>query len=257
MFEGYPAELPVFSRAQILDDAEPVHVDKIDMRVERDRVLRYLGHPRGERPDPQFARALDTWIPAASREATPQAVLVIARAIGAAEGNLRLDHQRTTVDFRGLEAPPLSGAQGVAAFLATAGSGIEALSRELLAKRQMLAGAIVDAVGAERAEAAASAALRTLRRRAEPEGLSVSVPCFPGQCGFDLQHQPQLFALFDGQTVGITLTPECLMRPLKSISGLVAIGPPTDIISDGSPCDQCDRTDCAHRMFVSDQRERR
>jgi hypothetical protein len=237
----------MLSHLTCLDDAEPHHVTNTNAPVERERVLRFLGHPPGARLDPRFADALNIWILAASRQATPQAVYVITRVAARGGHDLRLQRGRTTRLFQGISAAPLTGASWVAAFLATAGPGVEALSRELLARKQMTAGMIVDAVGAERADAAANRVLQTLRQRVAPLGLSVSIPVLPGQCGFDLEQQTSLFDLFDGHTAGITLTPDFLMRPLKSMSGLVAIGPRDQIISEGSPCDQCDRAECAIR----------
>jgi cobalamin-dependent methionine synthase I len=149
--------------------------------------------------------------------------------------------------FHGIAGEPLAGTQWVAAFIATAGPGVESLSRDLMADHQVMAGMIVDAVGAERAESAAKSVFQTLRLHVEPSGLGVSIPVFPGQCGFDLQQQTPLFALFGHQTAGVRLTPDLLMQPLKSVSGLVGIGPAAQIVSEGTPCDRCDRPECTMR----------
>ena len=58
--------------------------------------------------------------------------------------------------------------------------------------------------------------------------------------------QPQIFALFDADPAGVTLTPSCQMLPRKSTSALLGLG--RRMAAQGHPCDYCGiRETCRHR----------
>lgn len=67
----------------------------------------------------------------------------------------------------------------------------------------------------------------------------------PGYCGWPLVGQRDIFRLLGGEPCGITLTSGCLMRPLKSISGIVGIG--HDVRPGGHGCRWCSLDNCARR----------
>jgi hypothetical protein len=62
-----------------------------------------------------------------------------------------------------------------------------------------------------------------------------------------LTEQHTLFGLFGDYDVGVTLTDTCLMRPLKSISGLIGLAPADRVEALGSPCDRCELYSCGMR----------
>jgi hypothetical protein len=53
--------------------------------------------------------------------------------------------------------------------------------------------------------------------------------------------------LFGDCDVGVTLTDSYFMRPLKSVSGLIGLGPAERVLAFGSPCDRCELYNCAMR----------
>jgi len=72
----------------------------------------------------------------------------------------------------------------------------------------------------------------------------------PGYCGWDVTGQRRLFAYLKPEPIGLTLTASCLMRPLKSVSGVLVAGPrpihrfrPTY-----SFCDRCEERTCRERL---------
>ena len=66
-----------------------------------------------------------------------------------------------------------------------------------------------------------------------------------------IAEQTKLFDVIDGATIGVGLTSSYLMSPLKSVSGLIGLGPPEDIQQYGSPCDRCELSNCDMRRSVS------
>jgi len=102
-----------------------------------------------------------------------------------------------------------------------------------------LAGIHVDGVVLEdaRTDGRAGAASRILRYS-------------PGYCGWNLTGQRALFAALGPEEIGIHLTETCLMEPVKSISGVMVIGPADihEFTDDYSFCATCPTHDCRRRI---------
>jgi cobalamin-dependent methionine synthase I len=102
---------------------------------------------------------------------------------------------------------------------------------------------VMDAVGSWAAEAAADALMDRLKRHlGGNEALTLRYS--PGYCGMDVTQQDQLFHLVQADSVGVKLLPSRLMYPLKSISGIVGLGPKKQITNYRCACDQCARVGC-------------
>ena len=106
---------------------------------------------------------------------------------------------------------------------------------------------ILNAIGAERAEAAEAVVINQLRDAAQRAGLAPTLPYSPGYCGMHMVEQRKLFSLFESQQIGVTLTMDCLMQPIKSVSGLIGLGWADDVVTVGSPCDRCELHHCNMR----------
>jgi hypothetical protein len=235
------------SRFQALDLFEPFAVGRVDEPVDRGEVLRYLGYPAGVAPSRRIAAMVDPWIEEAAQLAAPRATYLVLPVTAKSRRILQLRTAAGSTEFKGAIGEFLAPAQLVAAFIATAGLPIEARASELLGQGESLPAMILNAVGAERAEAAEAAVLSQLRAKAAPLGLAPTLPYSPGYCGMKLTEQRKLFALFDAANIGVALTDDCLMRPLKSVSGLIGLGPAEHVAAAGSPCDRCELYTCAMR----------
>jgi hypothetical protein len=233
-------------------DAIPRVVDQVTTEIDRGEVYRYLGYPAGQIPKRSMQSIIDEWIDTAATLAMPRAVYLVlpVEEISARKVKLRLPRQ--SVVFRGAIGEFLGPSQFIAPFIATAGAAVEALASERLKCGDALASLVVNAVGAERAEAAESAVLDELRHHFVPTGIAATLPYSPGYCGMALTEQRQLFSLFSGQTAGVVLTEECLMQPLKSVSGLIGLGPAELVQVHGVPCDRCELYNCAMRRTSHD-----
>ncbi len=233
--------------SSVQSERQPQIIDQVDASVDRGEVLRYVGYPAGKAPNSHLSDILDRWIEEANRRAAPRAVYVVLPVEEIGRRTLRLRAADGEPEFRGAIAEFLGPSRFVAAFVATAGPGVEHLASELMRQSDELAAIIVNAVGAERAEAAEAAVIQQLRELAGPQGLAPTLPYSPGYCGIALTEQTKLFSLFGGETVGVELTEDCMMRPLKSISGLIGLGPADEVGAHGSPCERCELYNCAVR----------
>ncbi len=227
-------------------------VDCVDAPIDRTEVLRYLGYPVDVAPNRALCTLLDDWVAEAAERAQPRAVFAVFPIAEIGSRSLRLRTTRGTVEFRGAIGEFLAMAQQIVAFIATAGPQIELLASELMRAGDHLEAMIVSAVGSERAEAAEMAVIEQLRGQSDVTGLVPTLPYSPGYCGMALSEQTKLFELVGDRSVGVRLTEDCLMKPLKSVSGLVGLALPEDVEQHGSPCDRCELKHCEMRRSSGD-----
>jgi hypothetical protein len=140
---------------------------------------------------------------------------------------------------------PLKKADSVAVFICTAGEEIGARTRKAMAEGDPLTGYIYDITGSIVVDAAADRMQRELEKIILPEGKKITNRYSPGYCGWDVSEQHKLFRLLPDNFCGIRLTDSALMDPVKSISGIIGIGP--DVRFNPNRCSLCDMKDCAFR----------
>ncbi len=225
--------------AKTITDISPV--------VDVDEVFRYLGYPADKRPAGPVMRETEKWIAQSALLAQPRATYAVFSVADKSKQDLTLQTCNGKVVFHGAIGEFLGAAEYVAVFVATAGPRIPMLASDLIQRGEDLPAMVVNAVGAERAEAAEAAVIHELRQVCDSVGYAPTLPYSPGYCGMKLTEQRTLFSLFENVDTGVTLTDSCLMQPLKSISGLIGLGPAEEVLSSGSPCDRCELYHCAMR----------
>ena len=141
----------------------------------------------------------------------------------------------------------LRHSQFVATFVVTIGSALERLSRRWLRAGQVMRGTIVDALASAYVEATAECCQEHIRAWALPQGLDVTPRYSPGYCGMPVSQQVPLFQSVPANRVSVHLTESCLMVPIKSVSGLIGIGPADRLTPTDYPCRHCDHPHCTHR----------
>ncbi len=153
---------------------------------------------------------------------------------------------------------PLAGiapaAEGLALFVVTLGEEVSAAIGGLLGRREVAVAAALDAAASLAAEAAvvrleqlfADACAVAAGSDRRPAVLAYS----PGYCGWHTSGQRRLFAALGPEEIGVTLTEGCMMRPLKSVSGVLVAGPPQihHFEPDFAFCPACGTVDCRLRI---------
>jgi hypothetical protein len=142
-------------------------------------------------------------------------------------------------------ANALKYSSDIAVFIGTCGDQVENYAKKLMQEGHSLEGLIVDLIGSEIAEGVAEFIHRRIEADMEAEGLKVTNRYSPGYCKWPVSDQQQLFRLFSGFDCGIQLTSSSLMVPIKSVSGMIGIGP--DVKNRGYSCAICDFTTCIYR----------
>ena len=119
----------------------------------------------------------------------------------------------------------LKKSKSIAIFAVSAGSGIDSLVKKLNEADDPLSAFIVNTIGSEAAEQIADAVETILGKILLYKGLKHTNRFSPGYCDWSVGEQHLLFSLLPDGFAGIKLTESALMTPIKSISGIIGIGP--------------------------------
>lgn len=143
-------------------------------------------------------------------------------------------------------------ADRLALFAATVGARVTAGTRELFDRRELALGYMLDSVASAAADCLAELLGSRDKTLAGDEGARGwrALAYSPGYCGWHVSGQRKLFGFLRPEEIGITLNASCLMQPLKSVSGVLVVGPgrihtfhPTY-----SFCETCQEKQCRDRM---------
>jgi Vitamin B12 dependent methionine synthase, activation domain len=138
------------------------------------------------------------------------------------------------------------GANRIAVFIVTVGSGI---TRQIGIRREdgdAFAGQVLDAIGSWAAEYTAQALITHVAEHLGPDE-SFTQRFSPGFCGMELSQQRVLFRLAPAAAIGVTLLPSLFMHPMKSVSGFIGLGPRAAVGDHVSTCEPCPLVDCFMR----------
>jgi len=143
-------------------------------------------------------------------------------------------------------AEQLALAERIALFTGTVGEGYEQLHRRYTEQDEPLLIYTLDAVGSELAERVADRIEKIIGAQARAAGMRISNRYSPGYCGWRVAEQHQLFSLLPPDFCGISLSSSAMMRPIKSVSGVIGLG--RAIRHNAYACDLCQmRENCRGR----------
>lgn len=146
----------------------------------------------------------------------------------------------------------LATAQEIVAVIVTIGDQMDLLISEAM-KTEPVLGIALDGLANGAVENLGTEVCRYYERETARRGWQCGLPVTPGMDGWPLaEAQKQLFALLDSSMVGVQLTDNAVMLPLKSASMILGMG--ADIKIQGEPCDYCNlRETCRYRETYSRQ----
>lgn len=154
-----------------------------------------------------------------------------------------------------LKSPKLSrtmrDSQEIVCFVGTIGKGIEKEIKKLMKQKRLSEAYVLDAMGSVMVENLVQQFQSKLRKHYKAQNKAVSLPFSPGYCDWPVTEQRKLFQLMEPQKVGVELTDSCLMKPRKSISGVVGLFPGHNgqELGDYNPCLACQKLDCTARRI--------
>lgn len=142
----------------------------------------------------------------------------------------------------------LKKANKAALFLCTIGSEMELWSKGLLQKGDSVLAYLVDIVASSAVESVADILHDHISQVANEFGWNITNRYSPGYCNWSVAEQQKLFSLLPNNFCNITLSDSSLMQPIKSISGVIGVGP--EVKYSEYICDRCGVIDCTHRVYL-------
>jgi len=130
----------------------------------------------------------------------------------------------------------------------TIGSKLESLIDHYNSKGDILKAYLADSIGVVALSQVGEAIRRLAEREAESRGWGVSPSLAPGSLvGWPLTGQRDLCSLLPVQEIGISLTQNGVLKPFKSVSSLIGLGPDYSDKKVGSVCRYCSRAETCWR----------
>ena len=145
-------------------------------------------------------------------------------------------------------------ADNLSLFTLTIGKKISYEIEKLFWTSEFAQGAVLDAVASAGTDRAADSMenyyLRLLEKEGKTKASKGIIRYSPGYCGWHISGQKKLFEFLHPQDIGIELLDSYLMKPLKSISGVMVFGEKKiHIFKDSYPfCSQCKTRSCRDRI---------
>lgn len=135
-------------------------------------------------------------------------------------------------------------ASSFALFICTAGAQITQHAREVAGSGDPLLSFVFDVIGSVTVEKATDIIQKSLELETQKMGLTISDRYSPGYCEWSVAEQQKLFALLPENFCGVSLSDSSLMSPIKSVSGIIAIG--SNLKQKGYQCHWCTETNCIY-----------
>jgi len=151
----------------------------------------------------------------------------------------------TTFHTGSILAKQFRQAEKIVVFACTAGPGIREQYDRYTAEGEFLKAYFIDTLGTVVVEKAIDQIHQFVRKQFEKEGLHATNRYSPGYCGWSVSEQHALWSFLPANYCGITLTESALMLPIKSVSGIIGLGPH----ARKSPysCSICELEHCIYR----------
>lgn len=203
-------------------------IPDLDITVRHDEIRRLLGYDRSPLPErvQTIIREID--------DDAPSLLAPVAAHRFMNKG-----------EYAGSEY--LSALDDLALCVVTIGPRLEAAVNQCRQDGDLSRAIILDSYGSAAAEAAAEKAERIILREIRGRGLVGSRRFSPGYGGWSVAEQAWVLAALDADVIGVSLTPQCMMIPRKSVTFAVAIGDSPAHMRDLDVCEYCGMVDCRFR----------
>ncbi len=215
-----------------------------ELEVSIDIIEKFMGYEPGQAPEP-MPQLINEVLGIAHELCDIRGGYIIKQETNINREFKTMHINGTEFDVKKIITNQLRKMDNVALFVCTAGPGISNYSKDLMHEGDFIKGYIADVVGSEIVESAMDKIQADLERQMESRGWHITDRYSPGYCGWSVGEQHKLFSFFPKDFCGITLTPSSLMQPIKSVSGVIGIGP--EVRRKGYVCNMCDMVNCIYR----------
>jgi hypothetical protein len=221
-----------------------IALNKQDIRVRKSNILELLGYESSNN-DEHVESVIDSCISESIELFNPKGCILSFKndKLNFPEGKLFINE--SNFEIGKIIASQIKNTEISFFFICTIGSKVENLAKEKMDHGDLLEGYIYDLIGSEAVEEVAGVIHNHIKERALSNHLKTTNRFSPGYCNWDIKEQFKLFDLFRNHNFGIQLNESALMKPVKSISGLIGAGVKAEFKSYS--CSVCSDTKCIYR----------
>lgn len=200
----------------------------------------YLSMGVGYIPDEEMLKLLDTLKTEIAALCRPRCLYVPFEALHTKKNYIKIDE--IELHTGAVITPYLLDANQYILFVATAGQEFEKFQQEVKISGDIVKEFLLDSIGSAITEAVVRELCAKVEKHYLPLGYGVSHPYSPGYCGWSVTQQQLVFSLLPEHPCGICLNKSSLMSPIKSVSGIIAVG--KKIVKRKYGCEICGKADC-------------
>jgi hypothetical protein len=141
-----------------------------------------------------------------------------------------------------------NGAEEAVFILMTIGPSLERQVSQMFTEGDTVEAVVLDAVGSAAAMNLLTHVLRDIGEEMKDRGWHAGTCLSPGQAFWDVTGQETIFRVLSGDSIGVELLESSFLKPQKSQSAVVPMGPHLAVHGDGaSSCRYCPATKCTLR----------
>ncbi len=211
-------------------------VNDFDFRLYAEDVLKGQGIDPA-RASNRLVEAAENVIEEAHSLLKPAALYIIVKVTD-------FEHQQVAFEggnFEGsLVARAMAGADHLNIALCTIGDELETRVQEMMNENPIMA-VTLDGAGIAAIRKVAQTVEDIISAEACELDLDLGMRAQPGQEGWPIEQQREVFSVLPGAEIGLRLTESCLMIPRKSVSFVIPRG--KELSSSVVPCDFCSKRD--------------
>jgi hypothetical protein len=215
-----------------------------ELALQSDIVDDYIGFAPGAAPEP-FPSIIREIMEESEKLVRPEGGYALFRNINIDRENKRTIIGDVEFDTKSIVTRHMDKSGLIAVFACTAGAEISRLASEYNKNGHTVHAYIADSLGSIVVERAMDMIQEKLKSLMEEHGIKITNRYSPGYCGWDIKEQIKLFGLLPDHFCNISLTDSMLMKPIKSVSGIIGVG--RDVNYDLYTCNYCKDVNCLYR----------
>jgi len=226
-------------------------VKDIQLKIDEDEVLRYLGYSKRKMAAPKeiVLQIVREEIARSYNLFEPQGIYspIKIRQISFSDGRVVLEND-FVVNFNNLVINLLKGTNCLVLGVVTVGSTLENNVTELFARGEYPRAIALDAVGTVAVEVLSKYVRNLICQEVKDRNLQITRHFSPGYSDWDINQQKVIFEIIPADKIGVKLTESCMMLPRKSLSWVIGIGKDISRLSkEKGTCKICKLKSCQYR----------
>ncbi len=227
----------------------PNRLESYCYQLNRDSVLNFMGYSDTSKARKPVLKIADEQMARADTFAEPWATAIEVPLCGIENDKIHLKHGVEQLVLHSEQLPKiLRHADSVVILLASAGNLVTQESKRLMEDGKLGQALAMDAVGSAMVVEAMKALTDQVSAEAQQRGYGTTLRVGPGYTGWHFGDQAILFRFFEGFTdLPVTMSDGIMMRPQKSLLGMVGLNPGAKNAPEIEPCRLCDLKSCAMR----------